>query len=126
MESSRPDKSSLRKRASALPAVEGGEILTEREALSILEYVKELGSLLPEHLLEQVERVLGESFEQIEMLPGPISNTYHISETALRGLISRAVLAGAAQAASDFGEPLAQARHFYELFVYEQPDERSA
>ncbi len=113
-----PSREVLRARANAIPPVEGGEIVGEKDALAMLFDLKRLGSNLPEHLTQQHKSIFESLLPELEL--SDKGDYYVLDGPTLYAAIARAVKGGAAQAISDIGQPLAENRLLEELLMTEQ------
>ena len=114
-----PSRATLNRRAAALPLVESGEVIDTKEINAVLLDVERLGSMLPEHLRDQAAAVL--LFAQAELEHSEDGSIYVMDEQILKGLIARAVRAGAAQTVSDLGQPLVEQHELEEILLISNP-----
>lgn len=110
-----PTRAALRRRAQAIPLVEGGEIIENKEVDALLLDVERLGSILPEHLRDQAAQIL--AFAKVEIGESSDGTQFTLDETVLRGIIARSVRAGAGQTLSDIGQPLADSQEFEDMLM---------
>lgn len=110
----------LRARANAIPPVEGGEIVGEKDALAMILDLKLLGSSLPEHLTQQHRSIFDSLLPELELSEN--GEYYVLDGPTLYAALARAVKGGAAQVISDIGQPLAENRLLEELLLTEQPE----
>src|SRR5438105_3630348 len=103
-----PERQELQDQANALPFIEGDDesVLDEKRVLAFLLDIETSDSQLPEHIQLQIDGISVEVEGELE--PAEAAGYFFISEDILRGVVSRSVKAGAAQAASDIGEELRQ------------------
>lgn len=108
-----PDREDLRERVASLPLVEDGEILDDKAALATFEYLKQSGSMIPEHIGKVINNLSGEVGEELDTKP---DHSYHVTATILRGIIARSVIRGMSQAVSDLGHAQRDINHLLRLF----------
>ncbi|MDB5181800.1 MAG: hypothetical protein JWP13_563 [Candidatus Saccharibacteria bacterium] len=101
----------------ALPRVsESTQLLSKKTALAAFFHLTDMHSHLSERVSAHTDPLVQEAVELIEAIPGQ-EETYALTETELRGLISGAAIVGAMEAAYGIGEALLDVREIQEIFA---------
>lgn len=118
-----PEREEIREAVKALPWFNIGTPLDSRDALALLRDANDKLPHLGEELREQTGRLIKEIEEELEMSP---DDEVIVDERILRGLVSRALRVGAAQALFDAGQTAQEVHDLRELMLVEpQPPENT-
>jgi hypothetical protein len=101
------NRETVYERTDALALAGQSEVISDkREVSAFIERLKHGGSSIPTHLIELAHNLTEEEYSHLQ---------YEIPAIILQGIVTRAVLAGAAQVISDTGSSALEAKQLDEL-----------
>ncbi len=108
-----PERQELREAIESLPILGDVATLDERDALAVLHDARQKLPRLDEGLRERTEELVAEVEAELEMSSG---DTVEIGDAIIRGMVRRALNAGAAQALFNTGSTLREINMLREEF----------